>query len=339
MSRRRRSYVRPAEIAVPYALVAVALVASWITVPRFLSIDHLTSMSITASYLGIIAIGQTLVMLLGGIDLSVPYTVNMAAILLVQLQEAGYSATSDFIIVMLFGIIVGLANGIGVAVFDISPLVMTLGMNGILQGAALVYSRGNPLGALPEFVTTLSTGLTGGWPNVALLWMALTVVVTLVLVFTRFGRNLYSVGANRRASELSGLPVKTTIVAAYTVSGLSAALAGVLLAGYTGQAYLGMGDSYLLPSIAVVVIGGTSIFGGKGSYVQTVAGVLMLTVITSALVTVGVSEAERYMLYGGIILLMAYVTQVAVSRDGWESTSLNRKLKNFRGWLEPVRRP
>ena len=192
MSRRRRSYVRPAEIAVPYALVAVALVASWITVPRFLSIDHMTSMSITASYLGIIAIGQTLVMLLGGIDLSVPYTVNMAAILLVQLQETGYSAASDFIIVMLFGIIVGLANGIGVAVFDISPLVMTLGMNGILQGAALVYSRGNPLGELPEFVTTLSTGLTGGWPNVALLWMALTVVVTLVLVFTRFGRNLYS---------------------------------------------------------------------------------------------------------------------------------------------------
>jgi ribose/xylose/arabinose/galactoside ABC-type transport system permease subunit len=100
-----------------------------------------------------------------------------------------------------------------------------------------------------------------------------------------------------------------------------------------------MGDSYLLPSIAVVVIGGTSIFGGKGSYVQTVAGVLMLTVITSALVTVGVSEAERYMLYGGIILLMAYVTQVAVSREGWESKSLRRRLKVFRGWLEPVRRP
>ena len=208
MSRRRRSYVRPVEIAVPYALVAVALVVSWITVPRFLSTGHLTSMSITAAYLGIIAIGQTLVILLGGIDLSVPYTVNFAAILLVQLQESGYSASSDFIIVMLFGICVGLVNGVGVAVFDISPLVMTLGMNGILQGAALVYSKGNPLGALPEFVTTLSTGLTGGWPNVVFLWMALTVVVTLVLVFTRFGRNLYSVGANRRASELSGLPVR-----------------------------------------------------------------------------------------------------------------------------------
>jgi ribose transport system permease protein len=338
MSRRRRSYVRPVEIAVPYALVAVALVASWLTVPRFLSTGHLTSMSITAAYLGIIAIGQTLVILLGGIDLSIPYTVNMAAILLVQLQWSGYSASSDFIIVMLFGICVGLVNGVGVAVFDISPLVMTLGMNGILQGAALVYSKGNPLGALPEFVTTLSTGLTGGWPNVVFLWMALAAVVTLVLVFTKFGRNLYSVGANRRASELSGLPARGTIIAAYTVSGLCAALAGVLLAGYTGQAYLGMGDSYLLPSIAVVVIGGTSIFGGKGSYVQTVAGVLMLTVITSALVTVGVTEAERYMLYGGIILVMAYVNQVAVSREGWGSNSLPRSLKVFRGWLEPIRR-
>jgi ribose transport system permease protein len=335
---RRRSYVRPVEIAVPYALVTLALVVSWITVPRFLSTGHMTSMSITAAYVGIIAIGQTLVILLGGIDLSVPYAVNMAAILLVQLQESGYSARSDFIIVMLFGVCVGLANGIGVAIFDISPLVMTLGMNGILQGAALVYSKGNPLGELPEFVTKLSTGLTGGWPNVVFLWMALTVVVTLVLVFTRFGRNMYSIGANRRASELSGLPVKRTIVAAYIVSGLSAALAGVLLAGYTGQAYLGMGDSYLLPSIAVVVIGGTSIFGGKGSYVQTVAGVLMLTVITSALVTVGVSEGQRNVLYGGIILLMAYFNQVAVSREEWQSRSLNRRLKAFRGWLEPVRR-
>jgi ribose transport system permease protein len=335
----RRSYVRPVEIGVPYTLVAVALVASWITVPRFLSTGHLTSMSITAAYIGIIAIGQTLVLLLGGIDLSVPYALNMAAIILVQLQESGYSAASDFIIVLLFGIGVGLANGLGVAVLNISPLVMTLGMNSILQGAALVYSKGNPLGQLPAFVTTLSTGLTGGWPNVVFLWTALAVVVTLVLVLTRFGRNIYSIGANRRASELSGLPVKRTIVAAYTVSGLSAALAGVLLAGYTGQAYLGMGDSYLLPSIAVVVIGGTSIFGGKGSYVQTVAGVLMITVITSALVTVGVTEAERDVLYGGIILVMAYFNQVAVSREAWESRSLLGGLRAFRGWLEPVRRP
>ena len=111
-----------------------------------------------------------------------------------------------------------------------------------------------------------------------------------------------------------------------------------LLAGYTGQAYLGMGDSYLLPSIAVVVIGGTSIFGGKGSYVQTIAGVLMITVITSALVTVGVTEAERNVLYGGIILLMAYVNQVAVSEQGWEANSLSKGLAVFRGWLEPVRR-
>jgi ribose transport system permease protein len=339
MSRARRSYVRPVEVGVPYALLAVAVIASWITVPRFLTTGHLTSMSITAAYVGIIAIGQTLVLLLGGIDLSVPYTINMAAIILVQLQASGYSASSDFAIVLLFGIGVGLANGVGVAVLDISPLVMTLGMNSILQGAALIYSKGNPLGALPEFVTTLSTGLTGGWPNVVLLWTALGLVVTLILVFTRFGRNIYSIGSNRRASELSGLAVKRTIVAAYTISGLAAALAGVLLAGYTGQAYLGMGDSYLLVSIAVVVIGGTSIFGGKGSYVQTVAGVLMITVITSALVTVGVTEAERDVLYGGIILLMAYFNQVAVSREGWESKSLLRGLTAFRGWLEPVRRP
>ncbi len=340
MSRQRHSYVRPVEVAVPYALVGIAILASAITIPRFLSTQHLTSMSITASYLGIIAIGQTLVLLLGGIDLSIPYMLNLSAVLLVELQaQSGYSGSAAFAVALLLGLGAGLTNGLGIAVLGISPLVMTLGMNSILEGVAFIYSGGSPLGIAPPFVTTLSTDLLWGIPNVFILWMGLTVVVTIVLVFALWGRGLYSVGSNYKASALSGLPVKRTIVAAYAISGLSAALGGVLLAGYSGQAYLGMGDSYLLPSIAVVVIGGTSILGGKGSYVQTVAGVLMITVITSALVTVGVSEAERDILYGGAILLMAYFNQVAVSREGWWLTGLGRHLRVFRGWLEPIRRP
>jgi ribose transport system permease protein len=338
MSKGPHSYVRPVEVVVPYGLVAIALIAAGIAVPGFLSSSHLSALSITAAYIGIIAIGQTMVLLLGGIDLSVPYMINLAAVFMAGLQFSHVAGGTDFLIVVGFGLGAGLINGLGVALLDISPLVMTLGMNSILEGIALIYSNGSPQGSAPGFVTALSTGGTT-IPYVVILWAALLLIVTLALVFTRFGRSVYAVGSNRRASDLSGLPVKRTIITAYVISGLSAAFGGILLVGYSGQAYLGMGDAYLLPSIAVVVIGGTSILGGRGSYVQTVAGALLITVIESALITVGVDQPGQDVLYGGVILVMAYVNQVAVSGSGRRLATLGGALGPLRGWIEPVRPP
>jgi ribose transport system permease protein len=171
---------------------------------------------------------------------------------------------------------------------------------------------------------------------VDVLWIILTVVVTLVLAFTTFGRGIYAIGSNRRASELGGMPVRRTIVLAYALSGLAATVGGLLLVGYSGQAYLGMGDAFLLPAIAVVVIGGTSIFGGKGSYVQTVAGALLITVIESILITVNVDESGRDIMYGAIILAMAYVGQVAISGNRLRIGMLGSRLGPLGGWLQPV---
>jgi ribose transport system permease protein len=329
----RHSYVRPVEVATPYILVVLALLASAIAIPGFLSSGHLDSMSGIASYIGIIAVGQTLVLLLGGIDLSIPYVLNLAAVLVTGLGASGYSGVVSVAIVMSIGLGIGLVNGLGVAVLDIPPLVMTLGMNSVLQGVSLIYTNGTPVGTAPSFVTTLSTGVKG-IPYVVMLWLGIIVVVTLALIFSRFGRCTYSIGSNRTASELCGLPVKRTLVAAYVVSALSATLGGVLLAGYSGQAYLGMGDNYLLPSIAVVVIGGTSVLGGKGSYVQTVAGALLITIIESALLTVG--QAGQDVLYGAVILFMAYFNRVAASAESWHLGALSGRLRAFRGWLEPA---
>lgn len=337
IGRQPRTYVRPVEVAVPYVLVLAALIAGAIAAPGFLTSNHLSSMGQTAGYLGIIAIGETLVLLLGGIDLSVPYTINLAAILLAGFQADMMSSTKDVLLVLLIGLGIGLVNGLGVALLDINPLVMTLGMNSILQGVSLIYSHGSPIGQAPASVTTISTGW---WHNtlpwVDVLWIALTVVVTLVLAFTTFGRGIYAVGSNRRASELGGMPVRRTIVLAYVISALAATLGGILLVGYSGQAYLGMGDEYLLPAIAVVVIGGTSIFGGKGSYVQTVAGVLLITAIESILVTVNVNQSGQDIMYGAIILTMAYFGQVAVSGNGRRLAGLGARLGPLRGWLQPV---
>ena len=336
MARQPRTYVRPADVAVPYLLVALALVGAALATPGFLSSNHLSSLGQTAAYVGVIAIGETLVLLIGGIDLSVPYMINLAAVLLAGFQANGMSSTRDIVLVLLVGAGVGLVNGIGVALLGISPLVMTLGMNSILQGVSLLYTHGSPIGQAPAVVTNVSTGWWHQIPEVDILWFVLTVAVTLVLAFTTFGRSIYAVGSNRRASELSGLPVRRTIVVAYMLSALAATLGGLLLVGYSGQAYLGMGDEYLLPAIAVVVIGGTSIFGGKGSYLQTVAGALLITVITSALVTANVDQAGQDILYGAIILAMAYLNQVALSGNKFRLGPLGTSIGAFRGWLEPV---
>lgn len=334
---RRRTYVRPFEVVVPYLLVGVALIAGAFAAPNFLSPLHLSSMGQTAAYLGIVAIGETLVLLLGGIDLSVPYTINLAAVLLAGFQFHGMAQNKDIALVLLIGAGIGLVNGIGVAFLDIAPLVMTLGMNSVLQGISLLYTHGSPMGQAPPFATQMSTGWWHQIPYADMLWIALTVGVTLMLAFTTFGRSLYAVGSNRRASELSGLRVRRTILLAYMLSGLAAATGGVLLVGYSGQAYLGMGDAFLLPAIAVVVIGGTSIFGGQGSYLQTFAGVLLITVIQSILISVNVNQAGQDILYGSIILVMAYVNRIAISGAGTRLSSVNATVGLFRQWLEPVR--
>lgn len=329
-----RTYVRPVEAGVPYGLVVLTLVAGFFAVPGFLTGGHVASMVQTASYIGIIAIGQTFVLLLGGIDLSISYMLNFAAVLLTGLEASHIAGGLDLAVVLGVGLAAGLINGLGVALLDISPLVMTLGMNSVLQGVTLVYTNGSPRGNAPGFVSALATGR-AGIPYVVILWIVLALVVTGAFVFTTFGRSIYSIGSNRAASELCALPVKRTVIAAYTISALSATVGGILLAGYSGQAYLGMGDNYLLPSIAVVVIGGTSIYGGKGSYVQTVAGALMITFLESALVTIKIGQAGQDILYGALILLMAALNEAALQVEGHGRTGA--VFEAFRGWLQPVR--
>lgn len=301
---------RAVEIAVPYILVLIALALAVLMIPGFGSGSHLRAISASAAYIGIIAIGQTVTILLGGIDLSVAYMLNLAAVVLTALQAAEWGNGGVFLVILL-GAIIGALNGAGIAFLNISPLVMTLGMNSILQGATLLYTNGAPKGYAPDLATTLSTDSIG-IPVVVLLWLGLAIVVTVLLKTTTFGRGLYSVGSNRVASMLCALPIKPITITAYAISGASAAVGAVLLVGYSGQAYLGMGDNYLLPSIAIVVIGGTSIFGGRGSYIQTIAGALLITLAESALVTVHIGNAGKEIMYGVIILLMMFINQLTV---------------------------
>jgi ribose transport system permease protein len=294
-------------LLIPYGLILILLAAAAIRAPGFVSGSNLTQQLVLASYLGIVAGGQTLVILTGGIDLSIAWNLNLAAILLTQLSEqmpifwAAVAALGG-------AAVVGLINGLGIAYLRIPSLVMTLGMNAVLAGVTLVYTNGSPQGDAPQFSRDLAVGKIGGIIHWALIfWALFSAALIFLLRRTVYGKRLYAIGNNPRAAYLSGVPVRWVLVLTYTLCGLCAGLGGIMLTGYSQQSYLGMGDLYVLPAIAAVVIGGTSILGGSGGYTGTIAGAITVVLLQNVLQIVGIRPAGQQILYGLIILLMLFV--------------------------------
>jgi len=292
---------------IPYLLIAILLAAAAIRAPGFVSASNLTQQLVLASYLGIIAGGQTIVILTGGIDLSVAWNLNLSAILLTQLSEI---MPVHWAAVLALGSasLVGLINGLGIAYLRIPSLVMTLGMNAVLAGVTLVYTNGSPQGDAPQFSRDLAVGRLGGTlPWALIFWAIFSIGLVFLLRRTVYGKRLYAIGNNVKAAYLSGVPVRRVLVATYTVCGLCAGLGGLMLTGYSQQSYLGMGEFYVLPAIAAVVIGGTSILGGSGGYTGTIAGAITVVLLQNVLQIVGIKPAGQQILYGLIILLMLFV--------------------------------
>jgi ribose transport system permease protein len=193
------------------------------------------------------------------------------------------------------GALIGLVNGVGVAFLRIPPIIMTLGMSSVVEGGLLLYTNGGSGGVAPPADVYLATHRWGSFPVVALLWIAVLVVATVVLSKTPFGRRLYAVGLNSRVAFFAGVNVKMVTVSVYVLSGIAGVVAGVALAGY-------MGDPYLFASVAAVAIGGASILGGTGNYVGTTAGALALAVLAALLPILGFPQAALEIVYGCVIL-------------------------------------
>jgi ribose transport system permease protein len=196
----------------------------------------------------------------------------------------------------------GALNGAGIVLLGLPPIVMTLAMNGILQGAALVYSNGTPAGFASPAERWLMTGSLGGVTPVVWFLAAFVALALLLLNRTTFGRRVYAVGNSPLVARLSGVGVGGTLIGVYALSGFCAALVGVLLSGFSGQASLGMGDEYLLPSIAAVVVGGTLITGGRGHYLGMLGGVLLLTALSTLLAGTTLPSAVRDIILGLVVL-------------------------------------
>jgi ribose transport system permease protein len=294
-------------ILIPYVLIAILLAAAAVRAPGFVTLSNLTQQLVLASYLGIIAGGQTLVILTGGIDLSIAWNLNLAAIFLTQLSEV-MPVGAAALIALGSSCIVGFINGLGVAYLRIPSLVMTLGMNAVLAGVTLVYTNGSPQGEAPQFTRDLAVGRIGGViPWALIFWALFSAAVIFLLRRTVYGKRLYAIGNNPKAAYLSGVPVRRVLVLTYTLCGLCAGLGAFMLTGYSQQSYLGMGDLYVLPAIAAVVIGGTSILGGSGGYAGTIAGAITVVLLQNVLQIVGIKPAGQQILYGLIILLMLFI--------------------------------
>jgi ribose transport system permease protein len=291
-------------IILAYAGMVLLLLITALFSPGFLSASNLRSTVVLAAFVGIVALGQTFVIIGGGIDLSVPWVLTSAAVIMALLC-GGQDMPLVWVVplVLAGGASIGLINGVGVARFGVPPIIMTLATNVILQGLILVVTGGSPTPSAPALIKFLSVGRIGSFPVIALIWFALTLVATLLLSKAAFGRHLYALGTSATVAEFSGVPTARTTILTYIISGLTAALAGMLLTGYSGQAYLGMGDSYLFTSIAAVAIGGASILGGSGHYLGTVAGALVLTILTGLLPALNLSSGALLIVYGAVILV------------------------------------
>ena len=255
--------------------------------------------------LALLAGCQTMTMLTGGIDLSVGTVATMAAFIMAT-QAVEHAPAVAILISLLPAVLIGLANGIGVGVFRVHPLIMTLGTSLIGTGCLQVYQRTViATGAkIPDGLAWLGTGLTLGVPNALLLFVPLAALIMFTLRRTGFGRLLYAVGDNEHAARISGVLYWQVIIALYVVSGLLAGITGLLYVGLIKAPSLSLVEPLVLPSVAAAAIGGTSIFGGRGGYAGTILGALILTVLTTLLTILQMPEGSRRMLFGLIILLI-----------------------------------
>lgn len=295
-------------------LLVLLFLAGALLVPGFASLPNFRSMLLLAAFLGLASLGQTLCALLGGIDLSIPYVIGSANILLAGLLNWGVPPPLAFPIVLAAGIFVGLLNGLLTFRIQGQSLIMTLGVGFTVVGACQILTSigsayaGNVLGQIPAWLRNVASigGSTFGipLPPVVFIWLIVAVAAIAIMSRTLFGRSFYAVGGNRRAASYIRISEFRIWVTAYAISGAMSAVTGMILLGFSGGGFVGVGDPYLFTTVAAVVIGGTSLLGGWGGYGSTVIGALVLTVLTSLLVGLGFTYAMQQAVFGLLIVPM-----------------------------------
>lgn len=297
---------RPALILI-FVLALLVLLTGTVE-PGFLSTSGLRNTLLQAAPLGILAGAQTVLMLTGGIDLSVTMIATGSAYVAANQSPSG--AAVAILLGILVGLVAGGINGVGVSVFRVNPLIMTLAMSGILLGLFTAWTQTILQGStqVGAFIKVIGAGSFFGnrLPYSVLVWVLISGALLWLLRRTGWGRLIYAIGDNEVAVRLSGVRVWQVRISAYVAAGVLASIAGILLAGRTGAVDLQLANAFLLPSVAAAVIGGTSIFGGVGGYTGTILGALILSVLNSMLTFLNVGQDIQQVVYGMIVLALAW---------------------------------
>ncbi len=296
---------------VAYAMIPVLFVLSMAMIPGFGSFSSVTSLLVIASLLGIASIGQTLTVIIGGIDLSIPAIIGLANVLTVRWYGAGLNFALVVVLVVAIAMAIGALNGIASRALGAHPLLITLAASFIVLGGVLVYTEGQTVGTVPDYLmqAVSPAGRTGPipLPPILIIWFLLTILIVAVEQRSALGRVLFASGASERAALLALVPVTTVWAVTFAVSAGCAAIAGVLLAGFSGGADASVGQPYLFQTVAAVVVGGTALLGGSGTYARTFAGTLLITEITTFLIGLGFSDRIQQIMLGLLIIVLVAI--------------------------------
>lgn len=298
-------FVRGVDLAGQWAapiMIGVVLIAAAIFAPAFYNPTNLRTVAIQIAVLGIVAIGQTLVLLTRSIDMSVSAVLALGAVIVVQ-TEAGNSIFISLIQAFVVAALVGLANGFLVARRHVPPFVATFGMLVFVGGARLAYTKGQASGTVPAFLRAISIEPLGPIPVALIVWLIVNAIVIFTLSYTRFGRWIYAVGGNPGAARYTGINVDWVLIAAHVICSVLAILGGLLLSGYIGYVDLRLGADYNMNSIAASVVGGTTFTGGRGHLFGTAAGVALLIMLLNLVVVLGLSIHWQYAMQGTVLVL------------------------------------
>jgi ribose transport system permease protein len=292
-------------------LAVLLFILGGIVRPGFTNAEQAISILRLAAILAFISAGQTLVIISGeeGIDLSIGAVVTLSAILTFRIASGqNEMLLPGFLVALGVGAGIGFINGVGITLLGVPPLVMTLSMAGVVAGSIRAVTFGQFEGGTPPLLRdVISAPLVAGIPGIVILWILFGVGIWLLLERTTYGKHLFAVGVNRRAAMLSGVRVKWIVVITFTISGLLAALAGIVFLGHTQTVFLNLGENKLFPSIAAVVVGGTALSGGRGSYWGTMAGALVLQLIESLLQALNIAQAYQWIILGLMLIVITSI--------------------------------
>ncbi|MET0771542.1 MAG: ABC transporter permease [Candidatus Limnocylindrales bacterium] len=302
-----------ARLGVWVALV-VTLIVGVVAVPNFATAANADAVLRQAAVLGVVALGQTFVVLTGGIDLSVGMLMGLVTVLANGIMDGDPGLIGPVLLVALAcGLVTGLANGLGIVVARVDPLIVTLAMLSVLQGAIFLYTD-RTVGSAPDAFRELAYGDLGPIPIPALVLALLAIGCWVILDRTPFGRYVYALGSDAQSARRSGIPVDRVRLGAYVVCSLLAAIAGLLLAARLGSGFTGAGAGFELSSIVAVVVGGTALSGGRGGVWGTIAAVLLLTMLATMLNLLGISPFAQRVI-NGVVIVVAVAVYTSARRE------------------------